>query len=343
MPTNHRRRFPHSIAGFTLLELVLVLFLIGLLASAGLLFTQNIEDQAHFAETQRRLEIIRKAIIQGGERSVNGQPELSGFVVDNGRLPYCLAELIGPEFAFTESVSSVNHYQSPCNTNNLLELLKPGITDDGIRYGWWGPYIQVNPDNNSDRPFRDGYGNDDQSTNYGWGWTLSESQVAVEMASFDPSADTAPRPFDLTVQSSGFDINSTADDYPPALTDYLIVESDWRNASDIAIQFVNTSAVSAIENMDDQTWSMTLATSGVDSMTFNQPDFAVTPSGSSLPAGAMYQKTVSLDSEIPVGYYLINISCTPATNPCPSIRSTPFTITILPRQQIAPIRWNLSP
>lgn len=343
MSISHLSRFYQRTAGFTLLELVLVLFLIGLLASAGLLFTQNIEDQAQFEETQRRLEIIRKAIIQGGERSVNGQPELSGFVVDNGRLPYCLAELIGPEFAFTESVSSVEHYQSPCNTNNLLTLLKPGITDDGIRYGWWGPYIQVNPDNNSDRPFRDGYGNDDQSTNYGWGWTLSESQVTVDIASFDPSSDTAPRPFDLTVQSSGFDVNNTADDYPPALTDYLIVESDWRNAGDIAIQFVNTSAVSAIENMDDQTWSMTLATSGVAAMTFNQPDFTVTPSGSSLPAGAMYQKTVSLDSELPVGYYLIDISCTPTTNPCPSMRSEPFTIMILPRQQIAPIRWNLSP
>lgn len=344
MPISHLNHLYPRNTGFTLLELVLVLFLIGLLASAGLLFTQNIEDQAQFDETQRRLEIIRKAIIQGGERTVNNQPELNGFVVDNGRLPYCLAELTGPEFAFTDSVSSINHYQSPCNNNNLLTLLKPGITDEGIRYGWWGPYIQVNPDNNGDRPFRDGYGNDDQSTNYGWAWTLSESQVVVDTTSFDPSADVVPRPFDLTVQSSGFDLNSTTDDYPAALTDYLIVETDWRNASDIAIQFVNTSAVSAIENMDaTQSWSMTLAKSGIASLTFDSPDFTVTPSGSALPAGAMHQKTVSLDKEVPVGYYLVDIRCTPDPNTCPSIQSEPFTITILPRQQIAPIRWNLSP
>ena len=76
----------HFQYGFTLLEMVLVLFLIGLLASAGLLFTEGVEDQAKYDETKRRMELIRKAIIGDATRTINGAPEVSGFAADMGRL-----------------------------------------------------------------------------------------------------------------------------------------------------------------------------------------------------------------------------------------------------------------
>ncbi len=286
--SRHHTHFLYS-RGFTLLELVLVLFLIGLLATAGLLFTQNIEDQAQFEDTQRRLVLIRKAIIQSGDRTVNGQPELSGFVVDNGRLPYCLTELTGPELDFTDSVSAPGtHYQSPCDlSNNALTLRKPVVSDTGVRYGWWGPYIQVNPDSNGDRPFRDGYGNDDGSVNFGWSWTLSESATAVNINSYDPDASAPPvpfpRPFYLTVQSSGFDLNDNFDDYPTDLTDYLIAENDWLLPNTFRLRFVNTSPTSAITesgtdyNWEDMRWTFTLSASGTSSQVYENNNFTFTP------------------------------------------------------------------
>lgn len=351
--------------GFTLLELVLVLFLVGLLASAGLLFTRSIEDQAQFDETQRRLEIIRKAIIQSSERTINGQPELSGFVVDNGRLPYCLMELTGPELDFTDSVSAPDtHYQSPCSTNNKLLLRKPVVTDNGIRQGWWGPYIQVNPLANGDRPFPDGYNNDDGSENYGWTWTLSESAAIVDVDSYDPTVTALPvpfpRPMNLTVQSSGFDLNDDFDDYPSAFTDYLLVENDWLVPNSFRLRFTNTSAISAVTesssdyNWDDMRWTFTLSVSGTASQVYSNSNFSFTPPTSSIPPnGGFYDYTVAVESgsalnaELPAGYYLAELVCNDgladADNDCPQIQSDPFVLKLLPRYQLGPIRWNIQP
>lgn len=98
------RLFRHRQTGFTLLELVLVLFLIALMASAALLLTEGVEDQARYDETKRRMELIRKAIVGDPSRTVNGGPEISGFVADMGRLPGCVAELLTPGAVDRKSV-----------------------------------------------------------------------------------------------------------------------------------------------------------------------------------------------------------------------------------------------
>lgn len=359
--------------GFTLLELVLVLFLIGLLASAGLLFTQNIEDQAQFDETQRRLELIRKAIIQAGDRTVNGQPELTGFVVDNGRLPYCLAELTGPELAFlpTIAVSGAAFYPSPCSSNTNLLLPVANTSPEGIRYGWQGPYIQVPAADSRpgsfagfNRPFRDGYNNDllieDFPTlNYGWIWTLAASQTAppfdagdlidIYDSAYDPETD--PAPAYLTVQSLGYDPVLDSDNTPlDAINDFLVRSDDWLYSGGFAVQFVNTSAVSAIENWDQinpDEWQFTLTKniSGVPAQ-IDAVDISFTPATSSLSPGEMQQYAVDLGMDpapVPVGYYRVEVRCVDIDGDCPEMASQPFTISILPRQQIAPIRWNIQP
>lgn len=81
--------------GFTLLEIVLVLFLLALMASSTLFLTQNVEDQAKYDATKQRLQMIRTAIIGDTSRTINGQPEISGFASDMGRLPECLRGYIG--------------------------------------------------------------------------------------------------------------------------------------------------------------------------------------------------------------------------------------------------------
>ena len=323
--------------GFTLLELVLVLFLIGLLASAGLLFTDNLRDEAQFDETQRRLEVIRKAIIQSGERTVNNQPELSGFVVDNGRLPYCLEELL---FVDTTAVSGTN-YISPCDSD--LTVPQPGTTDEGIRYGWWGPYIQVQPDRDGVRRFRDGYENgvDPTDPNFGWEWTLSESATAVDVSTYDPSAGIPPRPFDLTVRSSGFDVIDPVDDYPQALTDYLLVADDWLAAEAYTVRFYNTSAASSVIGTPDLgDWSLTLANSAS-----NFTSTAFTVATSAIPAvddgDNSVDETATFSERIPAGHYLVTVKC--EADCVTDDVSNQYRIMLLPRQQLAPIRWNVKP
>lgn len=323
--------------GFTLLELVLVLFLIGLLASAGLLFTENQEDQAYFDETQRRLNIIQDAIIRSGERTVNGQPELAGFAVDNGRLPYCLEELL---FVDT-TVTSGTDYISPCDSDLLVT--PPDITEDGIRYGWWGPYIQVNPDRSGERVFRDGYGNDDGTVNYGWNWTLFTSSTIVDVSAYDPTSPTAEPILDLTVQSSGFDVLDSIDDYPPNLTDYLLVADDWLAAQSYTVRFYNTSSTSSITTNPSDDWTLTLANSAssFDSQTF-------TIASSSVPAvndgNNAVDETAAFSERIPAGHYLVSLSCDQSGSDCVTENvSSPYRVIVLPRQQLAPIRWNVKP
>ena len=84
--------------GFTLLEIVLVLFLLGLMASSTLFLTQGVEDQTKYDETKHRLKMIRTAIIGDSSRTINGHPEVSGFAADMGRLPECLRELLSQRY-----------------------------------------------------------------------------------------------------------------------------------------------------------------------------------------------------------------------------------------------------
>lgn len=189
--------------GFTLLEMVLVLFLIGLLASAGLLFTEGVEDQAKYDETKRRMELIRKAIIGDPTRTINGAPEISGFAADMGRLPECLAELM---------------FQRNCEDDEDLPDWNYDA-NSGIWLGWRGPYLNNLQDNDGITRFRDGYGNvdpdpvqDDQ--NYGWEYAVDS--VAGQ----------------VTLGSVGFDIYAPEDDITSELVsfnDFIVtLGQEWK-------------------------------------------------------------------------------------------------------------------
>lgn len=160
--------------GFTLLEMVLVLFLIGLMASATLFLTENVEDQAKYEETKRRMEVIREAIVGDPRRTLNGQTEVSGFSSDLGRLPNCLRELLEP---------------NDCSGSPLL--LWTINANTGIASGWRGPYIKVNPERSGELRFRDGYLNSDASdaTNSGWAFITDASNGRISLTSMGYKID----------------------------------------------------------------------------------------------------------------------------------------------------------
>jgi len=159
--------------GFSLLELLLVLFIMGLMTATTMLMTGGVEDQAKYDETKRRMELIKRAIVGDTSRTVNGTAEISGFVADMGRLPSCLSELV--------ALSGVGADKSPCDGTTTIQTWRID-TATGLYSGWRGPYLDVMPDGDGEKRFRDGYGNDDGTPDYGWEYDINASGV-VSLAS----------------------------------------------------------------------------------------------------------------------------------------------------------------
>jgi prepilin-type N-terminal cleavage/methylation domain-containing protein len=196
--------------GFTLLELLVV---IGLLGIVGLAATTYIIDTGELKRqdaTEKRWDAIRKAIIGEPNLALNGSPYVSGYVADMGRLPSNIQELFvqGPQPAWqTVQLSTV--------TANV-----PGE----LSGGWRGPYLYTA----GSAFYRDGWGNvdsaarndggvvDDDAINYGW-------VVAT--------TGTPPLHTDLSVQSLG-DNNQTGgaefnEDFPNPLSN-IVNANEWQ-------------------------------------------------------------------------------------------------------------------
>jgi len=65
--------------------MVLVVFILGILATIPLTFIENEDGQRRYEQSRQAMNSIREAIVK--ERTYRGQPLISGFVADNGRLP----------------------------------------------------------------------------------------------------------------------------------------------------------------------------------------------------------------------------------------------------------------
>jgi prepilin-type N-terminal cleavage/methylation domain-containing protein len=218
---NSQKTYGHAIkrhqAGFTLLELVLVLFLMSMLASATLFLTENVEQQAMYDETKHRLNVMRQAIIGDSTRRLNGVTEVGGFVADMKRLPGCVSELL-----------------EPYNCGGTDITLWSQDTSTGVYAGWRGPYIQVIPESGNQLRFRDGFNskhdNDaSDALNSGWDWTLWNDTSA---ASVTDIADTTG----IKLKSNG-----GGTEYEVAEIE-LVQQADW-SIDNLLINLVNSSSV----------------------------------------------------------------------------------------------------
>lgn len=110
--------------GFTLLELVLVMLIIGLVASTPLVFIDNQDNQFRYEETLKKLELIERAVFQ--PQNYRDEPVLTGFIVDNGVLP-----------------------PASSTATQSVDELKPLISKDGSwntdPSGDWADYGLLNP------------------------------------------------------------------------------------------------------------------------------------------------------------------------------------------------------
>jgi prepilin-type N-terminal cleavage/methylation domain-containing protein len=76
-----------DVRGMTLLEMVVVIFILSAIAMGAVAFTGNADDQFRYEETRTRLGEIRRAIVGERDAVYAGSARLSGFVVENGLLP----------------------------------------------------------------------------------------------------------------------------------------------------------------------------------------------------------------------------------------------------------------
>jgi prepilin-type N-terminal cleavage/methylation domain-containing protein len=166
--------------GFSLLELLLVVSLLGMLALATTAMVDNTDDQQRFELTRTRLQQIKTAMIGDTSRTLNGEPMISGFVADMGRLPNCLKELLVKE---------------DCDPSTPLPLADwtllyfdgvdtsvPASSVGQLRGGWRGPYLETMPETTG-YAFRDGWANPNSGVpdnDYGWRFSLAASAVSLQ-------------------------------------------------------------------------------------------------------------------------------------------------------------------
>ena len=115
-PARSDRRLSVHPAGFTLVELVIIIVILGILAAVAIPQLADMSGSAKTTATRKEMGELRRALVGSPEIVAGGRPVAAGFQGDVGRLPGRLSDL-------TVRPDSVPPY------------------DRLARYGWNGPYI----------------------------------------------------------------------------------------------------------------------------------------------------------------------------------------------------------
>ena len=180
--------------GFTLLELLIVLFIIGTLAAASLSFIEQDDGQQRYTGSIQRLNLIADGLVKVKDHGHNSQL-ISGFVFDNGTLPPIPSsgsDQIQPLIALNNSWS--NHVANPYSASwsSFDSYIPKYIKTDGTVIplaqhaqfkGYRGSYLPSSS-LDSDRQFRDLWNMpyildapSDQSFRYTLGNVLSDAST----------------------------------------------------------------------------------------------------------------------------------------------------------------------
>lgn len=305
--------------GFTLVELLLVLFILSSLALLAAAAVDGADDQVRFDQTKSRLEQIRRAILGDSSRTLNGQPEVSGFVADMGRLPSNLRELIEP----------------PADVDQLwgmrgLDLSGVALPLGALYGGWRGPYLQVDPSTTALRTFHDGWNNDLSGAENDFGWRVTEANAnfAIQSVGADAAVGSGDNLYDVDYPANG----------------NLINEDDWRLDLDgLSLRVrINGDVSGEYNNLQLYIYSLQ---NGQLQAPLNSEDFTAI-------SGVEFQEVdaafVGPDSNIPLGLHAAVVVCNDAgvlsvfDGACPGDNNfPPYQFTFLPRAQLPVIQWNI--
>jgi len=157
----HRTRLSQQ-CGFTLLEMVLVVFIMGTLAAVSLSFIENENHQQRFEDTRKRLMSINRAVVGEGVAQYGGESQLSGYAVDNGVLPGSIDNVLNKptdydDYALQDPVFDPNP-DATTGLNNGGGTALNG-TGEQLFKGFRRGYLAV-PPTTTGSAYRDGWGRD---------------------------------------------------------------------------------------------------------------------------------------------------------------------------------------
>lgn len=201
IPISFTKQKAHCSEGFTLLELLLVIMILSAVAWMSMSYVDNNSNQVRFEDTRNRLEIIKRAIIGDISRTINGQPEIRGYVADLGNLPPSIQALIEKDYCqgYPEMTAPVacttaggawieqGEYCTDHISADDATCVAAGKTwideyifdsDYNLWTGWNGPYLNAKELANYSK-FRDGWGNvataaTPAMNNFGWVVTVAD-------------------------------------------------------------------------------------------------------------------------------------------------------------------------
>lgn len=228
-------------AGFTLLELVVVVAVMGLISTMALDVYSDHSNQKRFEATKERLAEIKFAIIGDPMMRVGSQAVLSGFYYDTGRLPKALSELI---------------FQCRTSTDNIgvIAVDKDECVDAGNEWedNWHGPYLNNIQSDNGSLVFRDAWGNTNTDDNYGWVFDYTALAGSLKIQSLGlnrVSGSTTGNPYEndypvsnyylvsetqtdqidylKQLQLTGYCVNTTTKVIDTSITDQLLCTQTW--------------------------------------------------------------------------------------------------------------------
>lgn len=182
--------------GFTLVEILVVMLILVAMASVTIETTSELAFQNRYEVTKDRYEKIKQAIIGRPDVLINGQPDISGFVADMGRLPFALQELIEEGFCSDTTVFD----------NGACTGGTPPLVWTANGYGWNGPYISTDKAATDNRAISDGWGTSGEG-NYGWDVVFYSDSLATTPTTTIANALT------MKIQSLGKDGGAGGADY----------------------------------------------------------------------------------------------------------------------------------
>ena len=202
----------HLRHGFTLLELLLVVFLLAALAASAVTLTDEVDVQARHELTASRRDQLRQGLLGDPWRTVNGTPVISGFVADMARLPVSVRELVeAPLDVEGNPIGWTSTFGWPASS--------PSSNTTSLGRGWRGPYVQPGFEiagATQVATFRDGWGtrfSGDDALNFGWRFRRAAFAVDAD--------DTDPAQHDL------LDLGSRGRDGIDDTVSPPVSEADW--------------------------------------------------------------------------------------------------------------------
>ena len=243
--------------GFTLLELVLVLFILAILTTTSLSFIESEDGQFRFQQSFTRFNAIEQAMLT--EKASRGSNFLSGFIIDNGALPSGntdLSALTDSDTTWSE-VSSEEwegyaylrpYYYDVSNSERQL----PDQDIYKLGKGFRGPYIKNDLD--SDNELKDGWAFD---------FNITTSTSTIYAYTFDASSPITLPPFGVNVTDITRTINENDWSILPSSLNVTVNNNDDGTGSgDISdenfrlavIVFSNNPNNNSLTTDDDDLW-----------------------------------------------------------------------------------------